>query len=116
MSYPVCDARRMQSEDAAEPVEWDIAEFKRRIDEWEGIAAQIIRLLNESANAATSQNWRPHAGQITAVVTRFRDLCRRESRQLGWWRADGVTADEAYDSVWQQGDALVRWLNRMMQT
>lgn len=106
----------MQSEDAAEPMEWDIAELRRSIDEWEGIASHIIELLRETVDAAAgSQNWRPHAAQITTVVSRFRELCRAESQQLGFWRGDGLAADEAYEHVWDKGDQLVRWLNRMMQ-
>lgn len=105
----------MQSEDAAEPMEWDIAELRRSIDEWEGIASNIIRLLSETADYDGSRNWRPHGAQIAAVVDRFRNLCRNESQHLGCWREDGVAADEAYERVWDEGDQLVRWLNRMMQ-
>lgn len=115
MSYPPWHASRMQSEDAAEPIEWDVTELKRSIDEWEGIAARIMQLLQETAEAVGSQNWRPHAAQITAAVTRFRELCRRESEQLGVWREDGLAADEAYERVWDEADALVKWLSRMMQ-
>jgi hypothetical protein len=115
MSDPLWQSLRMQSEDAAEPIEWDIAELKRSIEEWEGIASRIVQLLQETADCAASQNWRPHAAQIRAVVARFRELCRRESEQLGAWREDGVAADEAYERVWDEADALVKWLHRMMQ-
>ncbi len=105
----------MQSDDAAEPVEWDVQELKRSVDEWAGIAAQIIERLHDTVACAGSENWRPHFGQIVVVVERFRDLCRRESAQLGCWRADGLYADEAYEQVWDAADQLVKWLNRMMQ-
>ncbi|MDQ6625653.1 MAG: hypothetical protein M3Y69_05860 [Verrucomicrobiota bacterium] len=106
----------MQSEDAAGPIEWDVAELKRSIEEWEEIASHILALLQSTTeSAASAQNWQPHAAQITAVVRRFRDLCRRQSSQLGRWREDGLTADQAYDRVWDKGDQLVRWLTRMMQ-
>jgi len=104
----------MQSEDAAEPIEWDTAELKRSIDEWATIASQIIQLLHSTADAGTTQNWRPHAAQITAVVSRFCELCRRECQQLGGWREDGLAPAEAYERVRDQGDALVKWLMRMM--
>ncbi len=115
MSHPLCQAPRMQSEDAAGPIEWDIAALKRSIEEWEGIASHILELLHETADCPASQNWRPHAAQITAVVSRFRQLCQRESEQLGFWRGDGLAADEAYERVWDEADALVKWLHRMMQ-
>lgn len=115
MSHPRWQTARMQSEDTAEPIERDIADLKRSIEEWEGIASCIIQLLRETADHAASQNWRPHAAQITAVVTRFRELCQRESRQLGWRMEGGLAADEAYERVWDEADALVKWLHRMMQ-
>jgi hypothetical protein len=105
----------MQSDDAAEPIDWDVEELKRSIDEWEGIAAQIIVLMHETVDAPRSCNWRPHFQQILAVVCRFRELCRDEARQLGAWRADGLAPDEAYERVWDAGDQLVKWLHRMMQ-
>lgn len=115
MSYPLAQTGRMQSEDTAEPLEWDIAALKRSIDEWEGIASHIIELLRDTADRADSQNWRPHAAQITAVVARFRELCRRESQQLGSWREDGLEPDDAYERVWDEAEATVKWLMRMMQ-
>jgi hypothetical protein len=105
----------MQSDDAAEPIEWDIMELKRSIDEWEGIASHIMQLLLETADAPASRNWRPHAAQITGVVTRFRELCQRESQELGFWREDGLAADEVYERLWDEAGALVQWLYRMMQ-
>ena len=115
MSDPLCESRRMQSDDAAEPIEWDVEELKRSVDEWEAIASRIIELMHETLDAPRSRNWRPHAAQIRAVVCRFRDLCRAESTQLGAWREDSLDPAEAYERVWDQGDQLVKWLNRMMQ-
>ena len=105
----------MKSDDAAEPIEWDVEELKRSVEEWEGIASEIIELMHETIDAPRSQNWRPHFEQIVAVVRRFRDLCRHESEQLGCWREDGRQPDEAYERVWDEGSELVKWLNRMMQ-
>jgi hypothetical protein len=115
MSHPLWQTARMQSEDAAGPIEWDIAELKRSIEEWDGIAARILQLLDETASAAASQNWRPHATQIITVVRRFRALCEREVQQLRSCCEDGAMADEAYERVWDEADALVKWLGRMMQ-
>ena len=115
MSHPLRQAGHMKSKDAAEPIESHIAEFKRCIDEWEGIAAHIVQLLKETADCAAAENWRPHAAQITVVVTRFRQLCRRESLQFSLLGQDGLAADEAYERVWDEADGLVKWLKRMMQ-
>lgn len=116
MSHPFCQAGRMKSEDAAEPIEWDIAQLKRSIDEWEAIASHILELMDETADCPTSQNWRPHAEQISAVVNRFQELCRRESQQLGFSREDGLASDEAYERVWNEAEGLVKWLHRMLQS
>jgi hypothetical protein len=105
----------MQSDDGAEPAQWDVDELKRSIDEWEAIATHILKLLQESAEDTGGQNWQPHRAQIIAVVNRFRQLCRRESQQLGSWREDGLAPDDAYERVWNEGDQLVQWLQRMMR-
>ena len=115
MSDPLCQSARMQSEDAAGPIEWDLTELKGSIEEWAVIAANILQLMDETLEYPASRNWRPHATQITAVVSRFRNLCRLESQQLGSWREDGLAPDEAYEKVWDEADRLVSWLNRMMQ-
>ena len=115
MSDPLCKSRRMQSDDAAEPVEWDVEELQRSINEWNGIATKIIELMHETLDDPRSQNWRPHFHQIVGVVSRFRELCRRESAQLGSWREDGLAPDEAYQRVWEEGNQLVQWLRRMMR-
>jgi hypothetical protein len=105
----------MQSEDAAEPVEWDITELKRNIAEWEEIAFQMMQLLPESAEVPAARNWQPHLHQIQHAVGQFRDRCRAESTQLGRWRPDGLQASEVYDLVWAEADRLVKWLTRMME-
>ncbi|MFN2477325.1 MAG: hypothetical protein ABR526_13410 [Chthoniobacterales bacterium] len=104
----------MQSEDAAESIEGDLAEFKRSIEEWEQIALHLIELLQSTSSSATAQNWQPHAAQIITVVRKFRELCVRESQQLGLWREDALPPDEAYERVWDAGDQLVHWLKRVM--
>ena len=115
MSYPLCETARMQSDDTAEPIEWNVDELRSAITEWEGIAAQIIDRLHETFECAGSQNWRPHFAQIVTVVSRFRDRCREEAKQLHFWREDGLQPGEAYERVWDEADQLVAWLKRMMQ-
>lgn len=115
MSHPLCQSARMQSEDRAEPVEWDFAKLKKSIAEWAEIAANILQLMGETLDDPASRNWRPHVAQIRTVVSRFRDRCERESQRLGSWREDGLAPDEAYEQVWDEADRLVSWLHRMMQ-
>ncbi len=105
----------MQASDDTQRLEWDVPELKRRIDEWDDIASQIIELLHATADCARSENWRPHSAQIVNVMHRFRALCQAEREQLGCWRQDGLQPVQAYDLVWHQGDQLVKWLNRMLQ-
>ena len=115
MSHPLWETARMQSDDRAEPIEWDLQELKNAVAEWENVATQILACLDRDLAAEQSSNWRPHAGQIAKAVRAFRDLCRTEREQLGIWREDGVAADEAYEKVWDEADRLVQWLNRMMK-
>ena len=113
MSDPLCDAVVMQWEDAAEPIEWDVTELEQSIEEWEAIAARIVQLLHETVECPASRNWRPHVTQIDAVVRRFRELCRRE-RQRIVSSDDNFAVEDAFERVWNEGDGLVKWLNRMM--
>ena len=116
MSHPACETARMQSDDAAERIEWDVEELKSAIREWESVASQILTCLEgDIAAADRSANWRPHAGQIGKAVRAFRDRCRDEAERLGFWREDGLPPDEAYEAVWNEADRLLQWLNRMMR-
>ena len=116
LSDPGCEAVRMQSDDRAEPIEWDVEQLKSAIGEWESVASQILECLERDVAAADrSANWRPHAGQIAKAVETFRDRCRDEAERLGLWREDGLLADEAYEAVWDEADRLLQWLQRMMR-
>ena len=106
----------MQSDDAAEPIEWDLAELKSDLQEWENIASQIVAGLHAAVDGVRSRNWRPHFAQIVAVVERFRERCYAEAHRLGAWREDGLEPGEVYERVRNEGDRLVKWLNRMMQS
>ena len=105
----------MQSEDAAEPVEWDVEELRLTIHEWESVASQILEHLAAEAHGEACANWRPHVGQMTKAVRTFRDFCCEHRQALGLWREDGLAPDEAYEIVWDEADRLVQWLNRMMR-
>jgi hypothetical protein len=105
----------MQSDNAAEPIEWDVKELKRAIDEWQRIAAQIIELMHDTRDCPHSQNWRPHFQQILRVVQRFREVCRQHSAHLVAMSHDGSDPAGVYECVWHEGHQLVQWLHRMMQ-
>lgn len=115
LSHPSCEARRMQSEETAEPVERDLEELRSSIVEWQGIASQLLEKLRQPALQDQSAHWRPHRSQIERALRHYQDLCRDESQQLGLWREDGLQPDEVYESVWDEGDRLAKWLNRMME-
>lgn len=95
--------------------DWDIADVKNAIREWEKIASQILELLSADNRADRTTPWYPHRAQLMSAVTRYRDLCHHEAAGVGTWRADEQELDEIYDAVWEKGDQLVKWLQRMMQ-
>ncbi len=104
----------MQSDDATEPLQWNVRELRRSLDEWAAIASQMIDLLHATVGSERSRNWRPHFTQIVNAVQAFGDRCRSEAEQLRTWRADGLEPDEAFEDVRDQGQRLVDWLQRMM--
>ena len=112
MSYACCQSARMQSDEQMEqgvPVE----DLKRTLAEWEHIASAILVLLQDEGDDGA--NWRPHLEQIRTAVQRYRDVCLHERAQLGLWRRDGLAPGEVYERLWEQGDRLAKWLQRMMQ-
>lgn len=109
MSHPVCKDVRMKSEDAAEPVEWDVEDLTNTLHEWASLASLMIEHLVTEADLEKSANWRPHLDQIVKTVASFRDHCREGSRCLGLCRED-----ELHDAIWNEADRLVKWLTRMM--
>ena len=104
----------MKFEDAAEPIESDVTPLKCAIDEWDSIASQIIERMDADIVRAGSENWRPHHGQIVAVVSRFQELCRDVLSRLSFASDDREELFDAYARVWEQADQLVKWLNRMV--
>lgn len=102
----------MQSDDATEPVH--VQELKHKLDEWAAIASRMIELLHETQACERSQNWRPHCDQIVNAVRSFGERCRDEAGHLHPWRADGLEPDDVFDSVRNDGERLVDWLQRMM--
>ncbi len=113
MSYPSCKARRMQLHETGEPAEREIEKMKSILDEWQSIASELIEMLRQTVDRAESASWRPHLTQIDKALQEYRDLCQDESQQLGLWREDGLQPDEVHEVVWDEGNRLIQWLNRM---
>jgi hypothetical protein len=49
-----------------------------------------------------------------AALSHFAELCRDEIDNLGYWHADGRDVEEIHETVWDEGERLVRWLKRML--
>lgn len=64
--------------------------------------------------AEEARNWRPHIAQMQRALTQFLELCRSEMEKIGLWREDGLDPEEVHELVWEEGERLVRWLNRMI--
>ena len=111
-SDPPCDAGGMQSNDATEPL--DVQQLRRSLGEWAAISSHMIELLQQSADCGRTQNWRPHLTQIVAAVDAFGERCRREAEAFGCWRTDELELEEILESVRDQGQRLVAWLQRIM--
>ena len=103
----------MKSNEAAEPVGWDLEELKSTLEEWQQIASQLLAALRETVEREGPENWRPHRWQIERALRHYRDLCRDQAQELGLWREDGLGPDEVYEAVWDEGDRLAEWLSRM---
>ena len=112
LSYPCCHTGRMKSE---ETIGEEAAALGRVLAEWASITAQLIDVVNDAAERESSANWRPHAGQIIAAVSRFRALCEAQIEEISDWRPDGLEPEEVRAWVWAEGDRLAKWLQRMTQ-
>ena len=104
----------MQSNDTTGPIPSDMAELKSSFNEWDRIASQLLDLLHASAGCEKSAIWRPHLMQMDKAVRQYRDRCREETERIGHWREDGLECEQLYDLIWDQGDRLVAWLQRII--
>ncbi|MFL6583284.1 MAG: hypothetical protein ACJ8KU_02060 [Chthoniobacterales bacterium] len=104
----------MRPDDVTEPVDRETAELKRCLSEWAGLAGELLDLLHQQVNGESSTNWRPHFDQIVRAVTHYRDRCRSEIAQIGRWREDELETGEVHEMLWEQGDRLAKWLQRMV--
>lgn len=99
------------------PVEFFGAEELRvALEDYAATTTALLLALQTSAEAGAeeSRNWRPHIAQMGAALARFTELCRDEIGKIGLWREDQPDPEEVHELVWEEGDRLVRWLQRMM--
>src|SRR4051794_33037693 len=99
-----------------EPVRFGTEELRLTLEEYLTNTEALLARLQVCAetSAEESSNWRPHLGQMQAALVRFRDLCRAELEKIGLWCEDAAEPDEVHELVWEEGERLVRWLNRMI--
>ncbi|HEX8076243.1 MAG TPA: hypothetical protein VF511_00400 [Chthoniobacterales bacterium] len=93
-------------------------ELRGALEDYAQTTEQLLVALHTSAQAESEEsiNWRPHLSQMQAALDRFRKLCRAEIEKIGLWCEDTLDPEEVHEVVWDEGDRLVRWLQRMMGT
>lgn len=96
------------------PVLFGTAELQEILEDYAATTSHLIDALHAAAESGESNNWRPHIPQMHAALAHFAELCRDEIANLASWRADGRDLEEVHESVWDEGERLVRWLNRML--
>ncbi len=106
----------MKWNETTEPLGGGIEELRRALEEYDRATTALSDGLHESAAAESTMNWRPHLPQMHAALVTFAELCRDELDNVGLWREDGLEPNEVHDLVWDEGERLVQWLNRMMGT
>jgi len=106
----------MQSDETTVPLPEEAAELQRVLEEWENITSALIAALHEQVGTNRGANWHPHCEQIVSALQRYQELCRHELEQIGFWRADGLEPEEVHEQIWEQGDRLAKWLERMVGT
>ncbi len=71
--------------------------------------------LDPEADAETPVWW-PHRAQMRGALAQFGELCRAEIERLGQWDEDGLDPEEVHEMIWDAGNRLVEWLQRMTGT
>jgi len=84
------------------------------LQEYARNTAALLRALQRSAETDESLIWRPHLAQMHTAIAHFAETIRTEIENLGAWRADGRNLEEIHELVWEEGERLVLWLNRML--
>ena len=116
LSYPYCETRRMQSEE----------EQPNRLN---GISRNLGAQLS-NGRVSHRNSWESYADPLFRTDQQIGALTIPGSRKpcvttgifaamnrssFGLWREDGLQPDEVYERVWDIGDRLAKWLNRMME-
>lgn len=97
-----------------EPALFGTEDLRRIIEEYAQNTAVLIDALHGSVGRDESLMWRPHLPQMHSALAHFAELCREELENLGEWREDGRDLEEIHEAVWEEGERLVHWLNRML--
>jgi hypothetical protein len=97
-----------------EPVLFGAEDLREILEEYARNTAALLGALRNSAEVEESLIWRPHLAQMHAAIAHFADTIRTELENLGTWHADGRDLEEIHELVWEEGERLVRWLNRML--
>ena len=105
----------MTTEDTFQPIGSDVLALRRTLEEWEVITTGLLEVLHrDEENDETSVDWWPHRPRMIAAIEKFRDGCREEHERAGRWRADELDPDDVHELLWDQGDRLAKWLQRMV--
>ena len=97
-----------------EPVLFGPEQLKEILEDYARTTSHLMDALHGAAESDESKNWRPHIPQMHAALAHFSELCRDEIENIGSWRTDGRDLEDVHESVWNEGERLVRWLNRML--
>ena len=97
-----------------EPALFGTEDLRAILEEYSQNTAALIDALHASAETDESLMWRPHLPQMHSALAHFAELCREELENLDAWREDGRDLEEIHEAVWDEGERLVRWLNRML--
>ncbi|HEV3409826.1 MAG TPA: hypothetical protein VG095_06005 [Chthoniobacterales bacterium] len=97
-----------------DPVLFGPEDLREILEEYVRNTAALLHALRNSADTEESLIWRPHLAQMHRAISHFADTIRTELETLGTWRADGRDLEEIHEVVWEEGERLVHWLNRML--
>ncbi|MFL6530836.1 MAG: hypothetical protein ACJ8KX_10235, partial [Chthoniobacterales bacterium] len=97
-----------------EPVLFGTEQLREILEDYAATTSHLMDALHAAAESGELSNWRPHIPQMHAALAHFAELCSDEIEDLSRWCADGRDLEEVHESVWNEGERLVRWLNRML--
>lgn len=98
-----------------QPVVFGAEDLRRILEEYVATATALLEALHSTATCELAPAWRPHLPQMHAALASFAQLCCEELEQLGDWRADGRTAEDVHEFIWNEAERVMRWLKRMIE-